>query len=217
MPTSDGPTPAAPAVREELFDLVRRERFARDQRRFEEMAGCFHDAAWVRTTWYDGVGGPAYVAATRDLLGDAPAGNWSGKHWVFPASARVAGDRATVESPAKIFLREQLGGVEVDVHSYCRFFSRAVRQDGRWWLLSFHVLFEWDELRPVVPGQVPELDLALLATMRPSYRYLGYLQTQRGVQLDHGLLGDDRWPELVAFHAREDAWLAGAGALEDPR
>ena len=28
--------------REELFDLVRRERFARDQRRFDVMAACFH-------------------------------------------------------------------------------------------------------------------------------------------------------------------------------
>ena len=39
--------------REELFDLVRRERFARDQRLFDVMRECFHDDAYVRTTWYD--------------------------------------------------------------------------------------------------------------------------------------------------------------------
>jgi len=200
----------------DLFDLVRRERFTRDQRRFAEMAACFHPGAWVRTTWYDGVGGQAYVDGTRSLLGDAPAGPYSGKHWVFPALARVSGDRATVESPAKIFLRDLVGGVEADIHVYCRFFSRAVRQDGRWRLLTFHVLFEWDELRPVVPSQVPELDQELLATLRPSYRYLGYLQTRRGVRLDPDLLGDDRWAELVAFHEREDAWLAGNGSIDDP-
>jgi hypothetical protein len=205
------------ADQQELFDLVRRERFARDQRRFDVMADCFHPAAWVRTTWYDGTGGQAYVDATRDLLGDAPAGPFSGKHWVFPAFAEVAGDRATVESPAKIFLREEVGGIQTDLHAYCRFFSRAVRQAGRWRLLTFHVLFEWDELRPTVPGQLPSLDEALLATLRPSYRYLGYLQTTRGVQLDHDLLGDDRWADLVAFHGRESAWLAGAGPLDDPR
>lgn len=205
-----------PADEQELFDLVRRERFARDQRRFDVMAACFHPNAWVRTTWYDGVGGDAYVAATRELLGDAPAGPFSGKHWVFPAFARVAGDRATIESPAKIFLRQELGGIEVDLHAYCRFFSRAVRTGAGWRLLSFHVLFEWDELRPVMAGQVPDLDPALLATMRPAYRFLGYAQVQRGVDLDLGLLGDDRWDELVAFHAREDAWLAGAGELDDP-
>ncbi|MCZ2826693.1 MULTISPECIES: nuclear transport factor 2 family protein [unclassified Modestobacter] len=204
------------ADEQDLFDLVRRERFARDQRRFDVMAGCFHPGAWVRTTWYDGVGGQAYVEATRSLLGDAPAGPFSGKHWVFPAFAQVDGDRATVESPAKIFLREEVGGIQADVHAYCRFFSRAVRSAGSWKLLTFHVLFEWDELRPVVPGEVPDLDVALLAGLRPSYRYLGYLQTKRGVQLNLDLLGDDRWAELVAFHAREDAWLAGEGPIDDP-
>ncbi|WP_369138605.1 nuclear transport factor 2 family protein [Modestobacter versicolor] len=216
MTTQSAGTGSA-ADRQELFDLVRLERFARDQRRFDVMADCFHEAAWVRTTWYDGTGGPAYVAATRELLGDAPAGPYSGKHWVFPAAAEVAGDRATVESPAKIFLRQELGGIEVDLHTYCRFSSRAVRQDGRWRLLTFHVLFEWDELRPVTAGEVPDLDRELLATLRPSYRFLGYAQLQRGVQLDLDLLGDDRWSELVAFHAREDAWLAGQGAIDDPR
>ncbi|MBB3674874.1 nuclear transport factor 2 family protein [Modestobacter versicolor] len=215
--TPDPTGPADAAVRQELFDLVRRERFARDQRRFAVMADCFHENAWVRTTWYDGVGGQAYVDSTRDLLGDAPAGPFSGKHWVFPAFATVAGDRATVESPAKIFLREEVGGVQADVHTCCRFFSRAVRQHGRWRLLTFHVLFEWDELRPVVPGQVPDLDHELLATIRPSYRYLGYVQRTRGVDLDPDLLGDDRWADLVAFHEREDAWLAGVGSIDDPR
>jgi hypothetical protein len=203
--------------RQALFDLVKRERFSRDQRRFAEMAECFHENAWVRTTWYDGVGGQAYVESTRELLGDRNTQLFSGKHWVFPASARVEGDRALVESPAKIFLRRELGGVEVDIHAYCRFFSRAVRQEGHWKLLSFHVLFEWDELRPVMPGQVPEFDEALLASIRPSYRFLGYAQTLRGVNLNPNLLGDDRWDDLVAFHAGEDAWLAGAGSIDDPR
>jgi hypothetical protein len=36
---------AAFADREELFDLVRRERFARDQRLFDVMRDCFHDEA----------------------------------------------------------------------------------------------------------------------------------------------------------------------------
>jgi len=210
------PTPDDLAVRAQLFDLVRRERFARDQRRFDVMADCFHEDAWVRTTWYDGRGGQAYVDSTRELLGDAPAGPYSGKHWVFPANACVEGDRATVESPAKIFLRQELGGIEADLHSYCRFFSRAVRRHGQWKLLTFHVLFEWDELRPVMAGQVPDLDAGLLASIRPSYRFLGYAQIQRGVTLNPDLLGDDRWADLVAFHARQDAWLAGSGSIDDP-
>jgi hypothetical protein len=203
--------------RQELFDLVRRERFARDQRRWDVMAECFHENAWVRTTWYDGIGGQAYVDATRERMGESasPTGT-GGKHWVFPAFAKIAGDRATVESPAEIFVRRELGGVMTDMHAYCRFFSRAVRLDGSWKLLTFHLLLEWSELRPSVPGQVPEIDLDVLATLRPSYQWLGYANAMRGITVDPDLLGDDRWDELVAFHRHEDEWLDGAGEIDDP-
>lgn len=191
--------------REELFDLVRRERFARDQRRFDVMGACFHQDAYIRTSWYDGHGGQAYVEATRKWM--SAAGN--SKHWVFPAFAQLAGDRATVESPAMIFNRAMLDGVEVDFHVFCRFFSRAVRQDGAWKLLSFHVLFERDVMKPVNPSETLPIDWALLSTMRPSYKFLAYIQNKRGVKVNHGLLGDDQPDLLGAFHAGEERWLAG--------
>lgn len=192
--------------REELFDLARRERFARDQRRFDVMRACFHDDARVRTTWFEG-GGEAYVDATIEWM--KRTGN--SKHWVFPAYARVAGDRATVESPAKIFNRTELNGVEVDFHAYCRFFSRAVRQDGVWKLMTFEVLFERDELRPVNPGASLSLDTGLLASLRPSYRFLSYIQSTRGIAVAQDLLGDDQLEQLDAFHRGEEDWLAGKG------
>ncbi len=190
--------------REELFDLVRRERFARDQRRFDVMRDCFDDDAYIRTSWFDGRGGEAYVEATRKWM--SSTGN--SKHWVFPAFAQVAGDRATVESPAMIFNRAKLEGVEIDFHVFCRFFSRAVRKNGVWKLLSFEVFFERDIMRPVNPGENLPIDAALLSTFRPSYRFLAYIQTSRGVTVNPDLLGDDRPDQLDAFHADEDRWLA---------
>jgi hypothetical protein len=190
--------------REALFDLVRRERFARDQRRFDVMAACFHPDAYVRTSWYDGTGGQAYVAATRKWMTNT--GN--SKHWVFPAFAQIKGDRATVESPAKIFNRARLSDTEVDFQVFCRFFSRAVREDGDWKLASFQVLFERDTLAPVIAGAHIPLDTALLDNMRPSYKFLSYIQHSRGISVNQDLLGDDRPGELAAFHAAEDLWLA---------
>src|SRR5690554_2637439 len=102
--------------REDLFDLVRRERFARDQQHFDVMLACFHDDAFVRTSWYEGRGGRAYVEATRKWM----AKSSTGKHWVFPAFARIAGDRATVESPALIFNRIDLNGTAADFYVFCR-------------------------------------------------------------------------------------------------
>lgn len=191
--------------REELFDLVRRERFARDQRRFDVMRACFHRDAYIRTSWYDGRGGEAYVDATRKWM--SATGN--SKHWVFPAFAQVAGDRATVESPAMIFNRASPNGVEVDLHVFCRFFSRAVRESGVWKIMSFEVLFERDVLKPVNPSEALPIDWALLSTMRPSYKFLAYIQHTRGVDVNPDLLGDDRPDQLSAFHRGEELWLAG--------
>jgi len=191
--------------RESLFDLVRRERFARDQRRFDVMAACFHRDAYIRTSWYDGTGGDAYVEASRKWMGNT--GN--SKHWVFPAFAEIRGDRATVESPAKIFNRARLDGVEIDFEVFCRFFSRAVRGDGDWKLASFQVLFERDIMAPVFADDALPVDRALLDTMRPSYKFLTYIQRSRGIAVNQELLGDDRPDELAAFHAGEDRWLAG--------
>lgn len=192
--------------REELFDLVRRERFARDQRRFDVMRACFHDNAYVRTSWYDGHGGEAYVEATRKWM--ASAGN--SKHWVFPAYARIAGDKATVESPAMIFNRARLAGVEIDFHVFCRFFSRAVRVGGAWKILTFEVLFERDIMRSVNPSDPLPVDWTVMEGLRPSYRFLAYMQVSRGVKVNQDLLGDDRPEQLAAFHAGEEAWLASA-------
>src|SRR5699024_1113977 len=94
-------------------------------------------------------------------------------------------------------------------HVYTRFFSRAVRQAGRWKIRTFEVLWERDELRPATLGETVPLDTKLLASLRPSYRYIGYIQTQRGVKVNLNLLGDDLLDDLEAFHAHEDAWLAG--------
>jgi len=191
--------------REELFDLVRRERFARDQQRFDVMSDCFHRDAYIRTSWYDARGGQAYVDATRTWM--TKTGN--SKHWVFPAFAQVVGDRATVESPATIFNRAKVEGVEVDFFVFCRFYSRAVREDGVWKLLSFHVFFERDVMKPVNPSEVLPIDWDVLSTMRPSYKFLSYMQHTRGIKVNQELLGDDRPEELSAFHQEEERWLRG--------
>lgn len=204
MPDDLNPRLQAHLDREELFDLVRRERFARDQRRFEVMRACFHRDAYVRTSWYDGHGGDAYVEATRKWMGNT--GN--SKHWVFPAFAQIAGDRATVESPAMIFNRARLEDVEVDFHVFCRFFSRAVREAGGWKLLSFEVLFERDVMKPVNPSETLPVDWSRLSALRPSYKFLAYIQSVRGVTVNPDLLGDDRPEALSAFHAGEDHWLS---------
>lgn len=189
-----------------LFDLVRRERFARDQCLFDVMRDCFHPDAHIRTSWYDAKGADAYVEATRKIM----SASRSSKHWVFPAYARIHGDRATVESPATIFDRTKINDIEIDLDVYCRFFSRAVKCEGQWKLMTFEVLFERDIMRAVNPAEQLPVDWSVLATLRPSYRFLAYRLMARGRQVNQSLLGDDRPEQLQAFHDGEVAWLTAS-------
>jgi hypothetical protein len=202
MPTEMEKRLAAIVDREEIFDLARRERFSRDQRDLATMRACFHDEATIRTSWFDG-GVEDYVAATRHRMEKIS----SGKHWVFPAGLKVVGDRATVESPALIFDRPTLNGVEVDVQVFCRFFSRVERRKKEWRLLTFEVLFERDVMRCVNPAEPLPVDWAAIARYRPSYRFLSFVQESRGTRVNPNLYGDDRPEDLLAFHEREHQWL----------
>ena len=188
--------------REEIRDLVARERFARDQGHWDVMSQCFHPNAHIRTSWYDG-NGVDYIPATKKLLQMAPGS----KHWVFPGFVQVNGDRATVESPGLIMNRIALEGVEVDYQVFCRYQSRVERRDGVWRLLTFEVIFERDVMKTLDPSRSLPIDWDRLATYRPSYRFLAYLQDSRGFKLSHDLLGDDRPQELARFHQGEADWL----------
>jgi hypothetical protein len=197
---------AALVDREEIFDLARRERFSRDQGDFATMRDCFHDEAHIRTSWYDG-GAEAYVEASRQRMAKISP---TSKHWLFPAGLQIQGDRATVESPAMIFDRTRLHGVEVDFHVFCRFFSRALRREGKWRLLTFEVLFERDVMRCVNPAEALPVDWSVLATYRPSYRFLTYIQESRGNRVNPDHYGDDRRESLLAFYAAERQWVSEA-------
>lgn len=195
------------ADREEIFDLARRERFARDLQDFETMRDCFHADAYIRSSWFPGGNADEYVAATRERMKKSS----TSRHWVFPADLRIVGDRATLESPATIFDRTRLSGVDVDFYVFCRFFSRVERREGVWRLLSFEVIFEKDVLACVDPRQPLPVDWDRLATYRPSYRFLSYIQESRGHTVSHELYGDDCKDSLLAFYTRERQWLQHGG------
>lgn len=193
---------AAMLDREEIRDLVSKERFARDQGLWDVMAGCFHPDAHIRTSWYDG-NGVDYIPATQKLLEKVPGS----KHWIFPGFVQTNLDRATVESPGMIFNRTVLEGVEVDYHIFCRYHCRVERRDDVWRLLTFEVIFERDVMRSLDPSNELPIDWELLAKYRPTYRFLAYLQDRRGYNLSHDLLGDDRPEDLKKFHDGENRWL----------
>jgi len=192
--------------REEIFDLVRMERFYRDQRDFARMIACYVPKAPVRTTWFDGTVEEFAEASRRKMSGQGAS---AAKHWIFPTALQLNGARGLIESPAAIFDRLTFDGVEFDSFQYCRFVSRLLRTEAGWRLGSFEGIYQRDHLRSVNPAEPLPVDWAVIATLRPSYKFLAYTQLRRGYNVDPELFGDDRPDLLAAFYAREQAWLAG--------
>ncbi len=102
--------------RTEIFDLVRHERFCRDQRDWKGLIDSFVPNSRVRTTWFDGPVEEFADASRRKMTGaDASVA----KHWIFPTKLQISDSRALVESPALIFDRLTFDGVEFDSFQYC--------------------------------------------------------------------------------------------------
>ncbi len=190
--------------RSDIFDLVRVERFYRDQRDWDGLLGSYVAHAPVRTTWFDGSIEDFVDASRRKMTGPGAS---AAKHWIFPTALRIMGERALIESPAAIFDRLTFDGVEFDSFQYCRFVSRLLRTSAGWRLAAFEGIYQRDHLRSVNPAEPLPVDWAVIKTLRPSYKFLAYTQLRRGYKVDPELLGDDRPDLLAAFYARERRWL----------
>ena len=189
--------------RTEIFDLVRFERFCRDQRDFPGLLRCYVRNAPVRTSWFEGTVEDFAEASRKKMTSGSQA-----KHWIMPTRLETKDSRALVENPACIFDRLTFDGIEFDTFQYCRFVSRVIRTADGWKLGSFEAIFQRDQMQTVDPRDPLPVDWKVIATLRPSYKFIGYTQLKRGYNVNPELLGDDR-PDLVeAFYAREQKWLA---------
>ena len=124
----------------EIFDLVRVERFYRDQRDWDGLIGSYVKHAPVRTTWFDGSIEDFVEASRRKMTGPGAS---AAKHWIFPTALQLNGERALIESPAAIFDRLTFDGVEFDSFQYCRFVSRLVRTAAGWRLAVARLWGGW--------------------------------------------------------------------------
>lgn len=200
-----GASALLPELEREIFSIVKRERMARDTASWAELESLYWSDSRVRVTWFEGT-----IAEFIAMSTERGKRNGTGVHAINPVRLRVNGDRALVESQGQILIRPRIDGVECDVTSWCRFFSRVERREGEWRLSTFDSIYVKDRIDPVAPDAVLLLESAILAEGRRSYRHLTYLNLKSGYQVPDDLPGDDR-PELVeALYAEAERWLRAA-------
>lgn len=183
-------------------DLIQRERMARDNASWEEMASYYHPNSTVEVSWFKG-SGAEFVARSRSNVREGSVS----MHVMSPAIVTAFGDRAIAETPCTLRGFSRHDGVDVCVECFVRLATRAQRVDGTWLIAGLRCLYIRDRMLACNPARPPLLDEPLLGTFRISYRYLSYHLAKLGLTPSDDLPGVDR-PETVAgLRAAEQQWL----------
>jgi hypothetical protein len=187
--------------RDAIFDLVRLERFWRDQCEWDKLEASYTQDATVTVSWYQG-SAAEFVRRSREMFN---TGTLS-KHLILPTYLRINGNRALIESYGQVQIRGRLEGVEYEMISHCRFLSRVLRTPTGWLLGSFDAIYIRDVVAAVNPWEHLPIAPEAVAKYRPSYRFLSHLLGSR-YPINQELPGDDR-PELTkALYSTAERWL----------
>jgi hypothetical protein len=186
-----------------VSQLVLRERLSRDLGLWEQMRDCFHDDSVVRISWIN-ASGPEFVRRSKEMA----ERNVKASHRLGPILVTLAGDRAIAQLAGTIDIPFTLKGIEVMMSGYARFLLRAERRERVWRLSGFDVIYQRDEITPLIPGQTVVVDPETVNSFRPSYRLLSYCLASGGFPVRDDLPGVDR-PDLVDALTREIYGWAG--------
>ncbi len=201
-----GPDQQARFDRIDVAELILRERLARDNREWDEMAACWLDDSLVDVSWFRG-NGPKFVELTRGNIKD----NSYNFHVMTPPVVNVSGDHAISETPCALWDFSNIAGADSAYEGFVRLFWRARRSEGGWRLAGLRALYLVDLFHGRDPRRPPAFDPETLKTFRSPYRFLMCNLSNLGVPVRDDLPGIDQ-PEVVAsMRAAEAAWLRGAG------
>ena len=188
--------------------LVLRERLSRDLELWEQELDCFHDDSIVRLSWIE-ASGPEFVRRSKEMA----ERNVRATHRLGPILVTLAGDRAIAQLGAIIDIPSKVRGVAVIVSTHARFMFRAERRAGVWRLSAFDAIYQRDEIKPVIPGQVVQIEPNELKNFRSSYQLLSFCLMSGGYKPRMDVPGIDR-PDLVDALTRE---IYGWAELTPPR
>ena len=189
----------------DVADLILRERLARDNREWHEMASYWLEDSLIDVSWFRG-SGPRFVELTRGNVNP----NSYNFHVMSPPVVNVAGDHAISETPCTLRDFSNIAGVDASYEGFVRLFWRARRQNNRWLLAGLRALYLVDLFHGRDPARPPAFDPEMLKTFRSPYRFLTCNLTNLGIPVRDDLPGIDQPEVVAAMRAAEIAWLNGA-------
>ena len=192
-------------AKDRCADIIQSWGFWRDQGRWGELAGTFHEGGTISVTWFSGVF-TDFIERSRVAF---EAKQSLSKHRLGQPMIETAGDRAIAETDVTILGRFRLHGVLVDNTSYGRFLDRFELRAGKWAIVERIAGYEKDRLDPVEPSAAFDemMRQTDFSTFPEPYRYLGYLLTVSGRPLAARILCDGTRETEELYRVRKD-WLS---------
>ena len=133
-----------------IYELVQRERSARDLKRWDEMAACYNSDSDVDISWFRGTGAD-FVAASKKMV----TTSLRSFHQMGPTVATIQANRALAETGCAIHLLGKVGDIDVDVVGQARMYSRVERKRDAWLLSGLRVMYISDCMLPLDPTRSP--------------------------------------------------------------
>ncbi len=185
-------------------ELIQRWGLYRDQGKWPELTAVFTPGGRISVSWFSG----AYAEFVDHCRRGFAAGQRS-KHHIFPSIVRVAGERAMAETSIVIYVRQNIGGVAVDMTSHARFLDRIERQGGHWAIAERAAIYERDRLDPVEPSDAFDQLFRMndLSIYPEQYRYMAARLVAAGRTLAP-VVYRDGGAETAELYARYEEWLA---------
>ncbi len=187
------------------MEVIQRWGLCRDQGRWPDLLATFTPDGEISVSWFSGPF-PKFVDRCRAGF---EAGQRS-KHHILPSVVRVAGDRAIGETSIVIHVRQDVGGVPVDMTSHGRFLDRLEKRNGLWAIRERCAIYERDRLDPVEPSEAFDriFRTSDFSTYPAQYRYMAARLAAIGRPLAAVVYRDGEG-ETADLYARYEAWLAG--------
>ena len=187
-----------------IRDLIERWAVYRDSLLWDKFRTVWHEDGVMAATWTTG--------PYEDFIKITEEGVKHGlniMHILGGSAIEVNGNRATAMTKFIILQRSVVEGVLCDVNCYARHYDLWEKRGGRWGLVYRETIADKDRIDPVDNTETVVLDKALLEQFPIEYRYLAYLQTKAGYNVNKDCPRMSGGPALDALYKKGADWLGG--------
>lgn len=142
-------------------------------------------------------------------------GGTTSSHNIQPADVQINNDKAFVVSTGSINIRVEFDGVEYELISSMRLLTRLERVSvsdaiSEWFIVRVEIIYDRDYIVPTSPISNQQTTIQPAKDARPSYKFLDYVLSRQGFNINKTLAGTDEAGREAAasLMAKSEQWLA---------